>query len=113
MAKLQKSIDKRAALLKATLFLVNSGGIQEACMAKVAKMADVSPATIYLYFENKQDLINQLYLSVKEDFTKYSFAQFDLALPVKKSFEQVWFNMFVYKQTNVEEASFLNEVTPK
>lgn len=109
MAKLQKSIDKRAALLKATLYLVNSGGIQEACMAKVAKMADVSPATIYLYFENKQDMINQLYLAVKEDFTQSAFDNFDLNQPVKLSFEQIWFNMFVYKQTNVEEASFLSQ----
>lgn len=53
MVKLQKSIDKRLALLKATLSLINNGGIQEASMAKVAKIANVSPATIYLYFENK------------------------------------------------------------
>ena len=51
MALLQKSIDKRSALLKATLCLVNRDGIQGASMAKVAKIANVSPATIYLYFE--------------------------------------------------------------
>ena len=68
MALLQKSIEKREALLRATLSLVNNGGIQGASMAKVAKLASVSPATIYLYFESKQDLVNQLYLNVKTAF---------------------------------------------
>jgi hypothetical protein len=68
--KLQKSKEKRAALLQATLQLINQGGIQEASMAKVAKLANVSPGTIYLYFENKQDLVNQLYLSIKSVFSE-------------------------------------------
>ena len=73
MALLQKSIEKRSALLKATLILVNNGGIQGASMAKVAKVATVSPATIYLYFESKQDMVNQLYLDVKSSFAEAAF----------------------------------------
>ena len=60
MAQLQKSIDKKKALVKATIELVNNNGFHATPMSKIAKMANVSPATIYLYFENKQDLLNQL-----------------------------------------------------
>ena len=56
MVTLQKSIDKRNALIKATIDLVNNNGFHATPMSKIAKMAKVSPATIYLYFENKQDL---------------------------------------------------------
>ena len=65
MAIRQKSDKKRASLLKATMKLVNNQGFHAAPMSKIAKMAEMSPATIYIYFENKQDLINQLYLEVK------------------------------------------------
>lgn len=109
MAKLQKSIEKRDALLKATLHLVNNGGIQEASMAKVAKIARVSPATIYLYFENKQDMVNQLYLSVKEFFAKEAFNGYVDGSPVKKSFERIWLNMATFKMNMKEEASFLSQ----
>jgi len=109
MAKLQKSIDKRAALLKATLHLINSGGIQGASMAKVAKMANVSPATIYLYFNNKQDLVNQLYLDVKSAFSQMAFTNYDTNQPVKKSFELVWYNISKFKLTQQEEAAFLSQ----
>jgi len=109
MALLQKSIEKRTALLKATLALINNGGIQEASMAKIAKQANVSPATIYLYFENKQDLVNQLYLEVKTEFTSKAFLQYDAKAPTKKSFEQIWFNMAHFKLYQNEEAAFLSQ----
>ena len=73
MAQLQKSIDKKKALVKATIELVNNNGFHATPMSKIAKMANVSPATIYLYFENKQDLLNQTYIDVKAVYTEYSF----------------------------------------
>lgn len=109
MPKLQKSKEKKAALLKATLSLINHGGVQEASMAKVAKMANVSPGTIYLYFENKQDLVNQLYLDTKAAFSKSAFKDFQEGLPVKKSFEKIWYNIADFKKNKVEEASFLSQ----
>lgn len=109
MALLKKSIEKREALLKATLTLVNNGGIQEASMSKVAKMATVSPATIYLYFDCKQDMVNQLYLDVKTSFTAFAFKDFDDDKSIKDSFEKIWFNMAEFKLQQKEEASFLSQ----
>ena len=107
--KLQKSKEKREALLQATLHLINQGGIQEASMSKVAKQAKVSPGTIYLYFENKQDLVNQLYLSIKADFSEEAFKDFNKEEPVKESFEKVWYRIAQFKTNKSEEASFLNQ----
>lgn len=109
MALLQKSIEKREALLKATLRLVNNGGIQGASMAKVAKIANVSPATIYLYFESKQDLVNQLYLSVKIAFAEAAFRDFNAQEAIKVSFKKIWLAMAKYKLDYKEEASFLSQ----
>lgn len=109
MALLQKSIAKRTALLKGTLSLVNNGGIQGASMAKVAKIAGVSPATIYLYFECKQDLVSQLYLTVKASFAEAAFSDYDGEQSLEISFKKIWFNMVYYKMTHQEEASFLSQ----
>lgn len=89
MAKLKKSIDKRNALIKATIELVNNNGFHAAPMSKIAKMANVSPATIYLYFENKQDLVNQTYIEVKELFTNYAFATYTVDMPVEEGFKLI------------------------
>jgi AcrR family transcriptional regulator len=76
MAKLQKSIDKKNALVKATIELVNNNGFHATPMSKIAKMANVSPATIYLYFDSKQDLVNKVYLEVKTAYTNFAFATY-------------------------------------
>ncbi|RED45200.1 TetR family transcriptional regulator [Winogradskyella eximia] len=107
MAKLQKSIDKRNALVKATIELVNNNGFHATPMSKIAKMANVSPATIYLYFENKQDLVNQTYIDVKAEYTNYAFADFNPNMPIEEGFEMIWKRIADFKLKECEHAMFL------
>ena len=109
MIKKEKIVDKRTALLNATLTLVNNHGFHNTPMSKIAKLAGVAPATIYLYFENKQDLINKLYLEVKESFSNCAFEGYTEDLPVKKGFEIIWFNIANYKLDQIKEANFLTQ----
>ncbi len=107
MAKLQKSIDKRNALIKATIDLVNNNGFHATPMSKIAKMANVSPATIYLYFENKQDLVNQTYIDVKAVYTKYAFETYTEDMSVEAGFELIWKRIADFKLKEGENAMFL------
>ena len=109
MAIRQKCDKKRKALLSATLNLVNNNGFHDAPMSKIAKMAAVSPATIYIYFENKQDLINQLYLEVKASFSAQSFKNYNEEACIKESFKQVWMNIADFKLNQVEASYFLSQ----
>lgn len=107
MAKLQKSIDKRNALIKATIELVNNRGFHATPMSKIAKMANVSPATIYLYFENKQDLVNKTYIEVKSQYTAYAFANYSDTMAVEDGFENIWKRIATFKLKESENAMFL------
>tara|TARA_R110000764_G_scaffold4063_2_gene16783 strand:- start:352 stop:936 length:585 start_codon:yes stop_codon:yes gene_type:complete len=107
MAALQKSIDKRNALINATIDLVNNDGFHATPMSKIAKMACVSPATIYLYFENKQDLVNKTYIEVKSNYTAYAFATYDESMSVEKGFEVIWKRIADFKLKESAHAMFL------
>jgi len=107
MAKLQKSIDKRNSLVKATIELVNNSGFHATPMSKIAKMANVSPATIYLYFENKQDLVNQTYIEVKSQYTNYAFETYHKDMSVEVGFELIWKRIADFKLKECENAMFL------
>ena len=48
---------KQDALLKATIKLVNEIGFVSSSVSKIAKEAEISPATIYIYYKNKEDLL--------------------------------------------------------
>lgn len=105
--KLQKSIDKKNKIFQATLTLVNSGGFQGASMSKIAKLAEVSPATIYLYFEHKQDLVNQLYLEVQSQYSEIVFSGYESNQPIKKCFQMIWDQVMRFHQEHEKEATFL------
>lgn len=109
MAKLQKSIDKRNALVKATIELVNNNGFHDTSMSKIAKMANVSPATIYLYFENKQDLVNQSYLEAKIKFTDFVFKTYNENTSVKAGFELIWKRIAEFNIKECEYSLILNQ----
>ncbi len=109
MAKLQKSIDKRNALIEATIELVNNDGFHASAMSKIAKMANVSPATIYLYFENKQDLVDQTYLEVKTKYTDFVFKTYDENTSIKSGFEVIWKRIAEFNCKERKYASFLNQ----
>lgn len=109
MAKLQKSIDKKNALVKATIELVNNNGFHAAPISKIAKMANVSPATIYLYFDSKQDLVNKVYLEVKTAYTNFAFATYDTEMSVQEGFEMIWKRIADFKLKELDEALFLSQ----
>ena len=104
----KKVNDKRKALLEATLRLVSNHGFHNAPMSKIAQLADVSAGTIYLYFDNKQDLVDSLYLEIKAAFTDAAFQGYSEGMPVKQGFEHVWHNMVEYKMSNPMEATVLS-----
>lgn len=107
MAQLKKSIEKRNALIDATIQLVNNSGFHATPMSKIAKMANVSPATIYLYFDNKQDLVNKTYIQVKEAYTKYAFETYSKEMSVEEGFENIWKRIANFKLKKVKNALFL------
>ena len=104
-----KTEDKREAILFATLRLVNSNGFHAAPMSKIAVEAGVSAGTIYLYFQNKEDLVNTLYCEMKSKFSGRIFEDYNPETPVKIGFETIWRNVLKYKQSEPEEASFLEQ----
>ena len=101
--------NKRQALVKATIQLVNNNGFHATPMSKIAKMAGVSPGTIYLYFENKQDLVNQVYIEVKASFTQFAFKDYKEYASIAIGFEKIWKNIAKFKLNEIEESLFLSQ----
>ena len=82
-----KDDNKREAIRNAAIELITTIGFADTSMSKIAKAANVSPATIYVYFENKEDLLNQIYLMVKREISEAMLAGYDDGLPVEDGFK--------------------------
>ena len=75
---------KGAAIRQKALEMIVAEGFDGLSMQKLAKAANVSPATIYIYYKNREDLLNQLFNNVQETFFNVALEGFNPAL----SFEQ-------------------------
>ncbi len=104
-----KDDEKETALFEATVKLVNEIGFASSSVSKIAKEAGVSPATIYVYFKNKEDLLVSTYIDIKLDLSKALLKDFNDKLPTRDILRNVWFNMFEYISNNLEYYKFVEQ----
>lgn len=53
--------EKEQRIKDAVVTLILKEGIDGASISRIAKMAEVSPATVYIYFDNKEDMLTNIY----------------------------------------------------
>lgn len=88
--------DKRNDILEATLTLISERGFHGTPMSQVAAEAGVGAGTIYRYFENKEALINELFMKIKREFSLAMLAGFTAQDSTEFIFRQIWLNTFNY-----------------
>ena len=87
---------KQEALFEATVKLVNEIGFASSSVSKIAKEACVSPATIYVYHKNKEDLLVTTYIQIKQNIARAIHEDFDDSLPIRDILKTVWFKTFAH-----------------
>ena len=91
--------NKKAATFNATIKLVNEIGFASASVAKIAKEANVSPATIYIYYKNKEDLLVSTFVEIQARKNSAMNA-FDGSSPFKESLRKFWTDSFKFVSQN-------------
>ncbi|MCF7823301.1 MAG: TetR/AcrR family transcriptional regulator [Candidatus Marinimicrobia bacterium] len=87
---------KQEAIIQATVDLVNEIGFVSSSVAKIAKRANVSPATIYIYYQNKEDLLVSTYMQIKTCLGQALMDHFDPSFPVRDALMNAGINLFNY-----------------
>lgn len=77
--------NKNDAIFSATIDLLNEIGFADISMSKIAKIAGVSSSTIYVYFENKDDMLKKTYLFVKQKMFESVGSIIEKGMPVKET----------------------------
>ena len=100
---------KEEAICEASIELINANGLADTSMSQIAKRAKVSPATIYIYFKNKEDLLRQLYLRVQRDASKSIFTGYEGFLPLDESFKILLRKAYQYFLRRPDHFIFLEQ----
>ena len=90
-----KSTAKEEAIRSIALQMILEEGLENLSMQRLAKAANVSPRTIYIKYENKEDLLIKLY--VDETLGKYEAAVlegFSEGMAFAEGVHKLWSNGF-------------------
>ncbi|MEL0643829.1 TetR/AcrR family transcriptional regulator [Olleya sp. Ti.3.14] len=102
-------MDKKQRIIITMLELVVKQGVHATPMSQVAKEANVAVGTIYHYFENKNEVIQELYMMIVQDYGVVLMAN----LPegdFKAQFESMWSNLYNYFVGNPLAFQFIEYV---
>ncbi len=91
---------KQDAIIDATVKLVNEIGFVSSSVSKIAKKANVSPATLYIYYKNKEDLLVSTYIEIKKKMSVALLKNFDNSRPFRDILQNVWINGFEFIRKN-------------
>jgi AcrR family transcriptional regulator len=104
-----KDDNKRIAIYHAAMDVVNENGVDNASMSIIAKTAGVSSSTIYVYFKNKADMINKLYLMAKQESSLAMFNDLNKDMSVEEAMKSWMRNFYQYLIQHPAELSFLEQ----
>lgn len=101
-----KDEQKHDAICQAAIKLIQRDGFEATSISKIAKEAGVSPATIYIYFDNKEDLLNKIYLKVKREMSAAMMEGLDEGQSIEEGFRTAWFNFYRYAEDHPVDFAF-------
>ena len=85
-------INKKEMIILSAIELINNVGLAKTSMSKIARKAGVSVGTIYLHFKNKDDMIINIYLHVKQEMVNKIFQGIDITSVTEVVFKNVFKN---------------------
>lgn len=84
-----RSEDKRNAILNAAIETLAELG-ERASTSKIAKVAGVAEGTLFTYFSNKEELLNQLYLSLKAELRQVIMLNYPTHSDLQTQMFYIW-----------------------
>jgi TetR/AcrR family transcriptional repressor of multidrug resistance operon len=102
--------NKELALREEALRMIVEDGFDGLSMQKLAKAAGVSPATIYIYYKDRDDLIVQLWLSEMERMMEATLKGFDPNMHFDEGLKIQWLNRAKYYMESPESAHFMEQI---
>jgi len=104
-----KDDNKINIIFKASLNLIFKDGIAGLTMAKIAKQAGLATGTLYIYFKNKEELINELYRTLEKQSAERFLKGYDKTLPYKIGLKIIWINYLKHRIEYNEESIFMEQ----
>ena len=105
----KKDDEKRNNIKKAVVSIILQQGMNGASISKIAKSAGVSPATVYIYYENKDEMLRDIYNEYAEDIFSHLLCQVDGQMSGEEFINSLIREYYDYIISNEEKYHFVEQ----
>lgn len=103
-------MDKREQILTSALRLFVEFGFHGTPTSKIAKEAGVSNGTLFHYFATKEDLIKELYISIKNELNQFLFSKITPQDGIEVVIKKVFIYFIYWALDNREKNHYIQQV---
>lgn len=86
--------------------MTNELGFDGISISKIARKAKVSPATIYIYFENKEDLLTKIYRDIRSKMSQGALEGLKEGMTTVEVFKSIWQHAFTFNLRHPEYLAY-------
>lgn len=101
---------KIKAIHEQAVTMIVQDGFDGFSMQKLARAAGVSPATLYIYFKDREDLILQVFARVAREMSVVTLKDFDPAMPFAEGLQQQWLNRAKFCLKHPDKMHFMEQM---
>jgi TetR/AcrR family transcriptional repressor of multidrug resistance operon len=105
-----RDVNKEALIREKAIEMIVNHGFDGLSMHKLAKSAGVSVATIYIYFKDREDLIQSLYTEESQKMASDTLHNFDPESHFDEGLKVQWLNRMNYCFENPYSMTFMEQV---
>ena len=102
--------DQKIQLIyQATLRLVKENGLAGITMSEIAREAKIATGTLYIYFDSKEVLINDLFTLCRKSSADIYFKGYDPSQPFVQGLKTIWYNLLEFRMEHFKESVFMDQ----
>ena len=105
-----RDANKEKIIRQKALEMIVEEGFDGLSMQRLAKVAAVSPATIYIYFKDREDLILQLCVELNKRISDATLKGFDPQMHFDEGMKVQWINRAKYCMKYPKEMYFIEQI---
>jgi len=102
--------NKIQAIREKAVEIIVKQGLDGFSMQKLAKAASVSPATLYIYYKDREDLIMQLWSEAFKEMATATLKNFDPAMSFREGLRMQWMNRARFCMKNPKQMQFMEQL---
>ncbi len=105
----RKDDEKEKSIREAVIKLILQQGFHGTSISKIAKEAGVSPATVYIYYENKEVMLRDIYLEYSQEISDYLLSKLYKDMDGHELIEMLTRGYYTYIRENGEIFHFVDQ----